>query len=357
MNHSSPLIGPSSVMSRHQITPDNLLSILSAIKNLNRTMSSNSTAHRFFNDSRSTMNFYQFWLHSMYPLYNFTPNDSVQYLTCASNQNTTGNVIAMILYIIVCCIGLFGNTLVIYVVLKFSKMQTVTNRYILNLAIADESFLIGIPFLLTTMYLNEWVFGSFLCKLYMVSTSITQFSSSIFLLIMSADRFIAVCHPISSPRFRTQLVSKIVSLLAWGISALIMLPVMLYGKRWFMLHISLKWTLFCVFGSVAVGEVNRKSFPVMSLLLAITAELWLNNRVNYFGLLGLALGSNKVFERHNFYKLPMATRGKVYSQRKFVYSASFCDAKKFQQALVHEVKNVFKNIHWELHSFERNWSL
>jgi hypothetical protein len=80
------------------------------------------------------------------------------------------------------------------------------------------------------MYLNEWIFGSFLCKLYMVSTSITQFSSSIFLLIMSADRFIAVCHPISSPRFRTQLVSKIVSLLAWGISALIMLPVMLYGK-------------------------------------------------------------------------------------------------------------------------------
>ena len=213
---------------------EDFLSIWSAMKNFNHSMNGNSTASRFFrphmNDSRTTMNFYQFWLHSIYPLYNFTTNDSMQYLTCASTQNPTGNVIAMILYIIVCCVGLFGNTLVIYVVLKFSKMQTVTNRYILNLAIADESFLIGIPFLLTTMYLNEWIFGSFLCKLYMVSTSITQFSSSIFLLIMSADRFIAVCHPISSPRFRTQLVSKIVSLLAWGISALIMLPVMLYGK-------------------------------------------------------------------------------------------------------------------------------
>lgn len=228
MNQTSPL----SMMSHRQMTTDNFLSILSAMKNLNQSMN-NNTANRFFrshiNDSRSTMHFYHFLLHSMYPLYNIS-NDSSPYLTCASTQNPTANVIAMILYIIVCCVGLFGNTLVIYVVLKFSKMQTVTNRYILNLAIADESFLIGIPFLLTTMYLNEWIFGSFLCKLYMVSTSITQFSSSIFLLIMSADRFIAVCHPISSPRFRTQLVSKIVSLLAWGISALIMLPVMLYGK-------------------------------------------------------------------------------------------------------------------------------
>lgn len=224
-------LGSPSIMS-HEITSEKLLSILTAMKNFNGSMNNSSNFFRpHTNDSRSTMNFYQFWLHSVYPLYsNYTTNDSMQYLTCSSTQNPTGNVIAMILYIIVCCVGLFGNTLVIYVVLKFSKMQTVTNRYILNLAIADESFLIGIPFLLTTMYLNEWIFGSFLCKLYMVSTSITQFSSSIFLLIMSADRFIAVCHPISSPRFRTQLVSKIVSLLAWGISAIIMLPVMLYGE-------------------------------------------------------------------------------------------------------------------------------
>jgi allatostatin C receptor len=213
MNTSYALSEPSSI--KHQ----KILSIIAAMNNSQ------------FNDSRSFDFYYQILLHSLYhPHYNNSLNESMHFLSCASIHNTTGNVIAMILYVIVCLVGLFGNTLVIYVVLKFSKMQTVTNRYILNLAIADESFLIGIPFLITTMYLNEWIFGSFLCKLYMVSTSITQFSSSIFLLIMSADRFIAVCHPISSPRFRTQLVSKIVSLLAWGYSALIMLPVMLYGK-------------------------------------------------------------------------------------------------------------------------------
>ena len=85
----------------------------------------------------------------------------------------------------------------------------------------------------------------------MISTSITQFTSSIFLVIMSADRldllflssikrnwflilfivhrFIAVCHPINSPRFRTPLLSKIVSVIAWCISVILMLPIILYS--------------------------------------------------------------------------------------------------------------------------------
>lgn len=115
-------------------------------------------------------------------------NASLNY-DCPSIQMPVGNLISMILYAIVCIVGLFGNTLVIYVVLRFSKMQTVTNMYILNLAIADECYLIGIPFLIMTMHSGEWTFGKGMCKAYMVSTSITQFTSSIFLFIMSADRY------------------------------------------------------------------------------------------------------------------------------------------------------------------------
>lgn len=219
----------------NQLSSQQLLSLL--LTNFNGSFGGNFTSNssKLFapqtNDSRLVLNNFQQFLQSFFPFHNVSlANDSVQYVTCPSVQHPIGNVIAIVLYLVVCVVGLFGNSLVIYVVLRFSKMQTVTNRYILNLAIADECFLIGIPFLLTTMYLNEWIFGPFLCKLYMISTSITQFTSSIFLLIMSADRFIAVCHPISSPRFRTPLVSKIVSLIAWGMSALIMLPIMLYGE-------------------------------------------------------------------------------------------------------------------------------
>ncbi|XP_034195003.1 somatostatin receptor type 2 [Osmia lignaria lignaria] len=140
------------------------------------------------------------------------------------------SLVNQILYSVVCIVGLLGNTLVIYVVLRFSNMQTVTNMYIVNLAIADECFLIGIPFLVTTMSLRSWIFGKIMCKAYMTTTSINQFTSSIFLFIMSADRYIAVCHPISSPKIRTPFISKVVSLTAWLTSVLFMIPIFLYAS-------------------------------------------------------------------------------------------------------------------------------
>ncbi|XP_053953651.1 somatostatin receptor type 5-like [Anastrepha ludens] len=151
------------------------------------------------------------------------------YENCPTNGDSIGHILNFVLYVIVCVVGLFGNTLVIHVVLRYSKMQTITNVYILNLAVADECFLIGIPFLLHTIVSGSWQFGNFMCKAYMVSTSITQFTSSIFLLIMSADRYIAVCHPISSTQYRTPHVSKIVSAIAWLTSAILMLPVIIFA--------------------------------------------------------------------------------------------------------------------------------
>ncbi|XP_075160147.1 allatostatin C receptor 1 [Haematobia irritans] len=152
------------------------------------------------------------------------------YEECLDHRNSLAQVFTVALYSLVCVVGLCGNTLVIWVVFRFSKMQTVTNIYILNLAIADECFLIGIPFLLYTMHICSWKFGEFACKAYMVSTSITQFTSSLFLLIMAADRYLAVCHPIESPRYRTIRIAKLVSMIAWVTSAILMMPVVLFAS-------------------------------------------------------------------------------------------------------------------------------
>ncbi|KAF7418485.1 hypothetical protein HZH68_001138 [Vespula germanica] len=163
---------------------------------------------------------------------NYTQTDSTNETTIQNCQADLPilSLVTQILYSIVCIVGLLGNTLVIYVVLRFSKMQTVTNMYIVNLAIADECFLIGIPFLVTTMSTRSWIFGNVMCKVYMTTTSINQFTSSIFLFIMSADRYIAVCHPISSPKMRTPCISRIVSCTAWAKSAIFMIPVFLYAN-------------------------------------------------------------------------------------------------------------------------------
>lgn len=146
-------------------------------------------------------------------------------------STSTALIFQEILFAFVCLVGLLGNTLVIYVVIRFSKMQTVTNMYIVNLAIADECFLIGIPFLIVTMIKQTWIFGPIMCKAYLILTSVNQFTSSIFLFIMSADRYIAVCHPISSPKWRTPTISRIVSVLAWTFSILLMIPLITHSRQ------------------------------------------------------------------------------------------------------------------------------
>ncbi|KAB7495926.1 Somatostatin receptor type 2 [Armadillidium nasatum] len=147
-----------------------------------------------------------------------------------SSINMVANIVLQICYALAFVVGLCGNSLVIYVIIRFSKMQTVTNFYILNLAVADELFVFGIPFLMITSWIGYWSFGFIMCKIYMTITSLNQFTSSLFLTIMSADRYIAVCHPINSPKFRTPLISKLVAATAWTTSAFMIVPVFLYAQ-------------------------------------------------------------------------------------------------------------------------------
>ena len=140
-----------------------------------------------------------------------------------------GTAFCAAMYTLICVAGLVGNGMVIFVVLRYTKMKTVTNMYILNLAVADLCFLIGLPFLIVTSLLKSWVFGTFTCKLFYIATSINWFTSVFTLTVMGADRYLAVCHPIRSMRYRTPLISRIVCIVVWTVSLLVMLPIMLYA--------------------------------------------------------------------------------------------------------------------------------
>jgi hypothetical protein len=46
-------------------------------------------------------------------------------------------------------------------------------------------------------------------QIYMTTTSVNQFTSSLLLTVMSADRYIAVCHPIDAATVRTPFIAKV----------------------------------------------------------------------------------------------------------------------------------------------------
>ena len=135
------------------------------------------------------------------------------------------------LYGLICVMGLVGNGLVILVISRYTKMKTVTNLYILNLSIADFLFLLGLPLVMTTAVLRHWVFGEALCKIYFSLTLVNMFTGAFTLTLMSADRFLAVVHPISSLRWRTPRYALMAIGALWFISALVLLPVLLFARQ------------------------------------------------------------------------------------------------------------------------------
>ncbi|XP_062387064.1 somatostatin receptor type 5-like [Sardina pilchardus] len=147
----------------------------------------------------------------------------------ATPRDPISSMVIPLIYLVVCVIGLGGNTLVIHIVLHYSKTETVTNIYILNLAIADELFMLGLPFLAVQSALHAWPFGSLMCRLVMTVDCINQFTSTFCLMVMSIDRYLAVVHPIRSAKWRRPQVAKVVNATVWLLSFAVMLPVLVFA--------------------------------------------------------------------------------------------------------------------------------
>ncbi|XP_070710717.1 somatostatin receptor type 1 [Pempheris klunzingeri] len=144
-------------------------------------------------------------------------------------ESHTSKIIIPSIYALVCCVGLTGNAMVIYVILKYAKMKTATNIYILNLAIADELFMLSVPFLATSAAVRHWPFGSLMCRLVLSVDGINMFTSIFCLTVLSVDRYVAVVHPIKAARYRRPTVAKVVNVCVWGLSLIVILPIIIFA--------------------------------------------------------------------------------------------------------------------------------
>ncbi|KAI1896562.1 hypothetical protein AGOR_G00096050 [Albula goreensis] len=136
-------------------------------------------------------------------------------------------IIITALYSVVCVVGLIGNVLVMYVIIRYTKMKTATNIYIFNLALADALATSTLPFQSVNYLMGTWPFGDVLCKMVMSIDYYNMFTSIFTLTTMSVDRYIAVCHPIKALDFRTPRNAKIINICNWILSSAISLPVMI----------------------------------------------------------------------------------------------------------------------------------
>lgn len=143
-------------------------------------------------------------------------------------ENNLFLFIFSVLLILVMLIGVVGNLLVIYVVLNYGRLKTVTNTYLLHLALSDLVYLSGIPFFVSSMILRAWIFGGFVCKLFFLTQGVNQYTSIIILALLSFDRYLAVCRPNHSIVWRSRVNANLLLLLAWILSFILMIPIIVF---------------------------------------------------------------------------------------------------------------------------------
>uniref|UniRef100_A0A8C5X567 Galanin receptor type 1 n=1 Tax=Malurus cyaneus samueli TaxID=2593467 RepID=A0A8C5X567_9PASS len=152
--------------------------------------------------------------------------------TCwvGASQGGPEVVIVPVLFGLIFLLGMVGNTLVLVVLGRLRPggrpSRSATNIFILNLSIADFSFLLFcVPFQATIYSLPEWIFGAFFCKWVHYLAMATMLVSIFTLVAMSVDRYIAVVHAKRSPCIRSKRNAALGVAVIWLLSLLIAIPV------------------------------------------------------------------------------------------------------------------------------------
>ncbi|XP_015217395.1 C-C chemokine receptor type 7 isoform X1 [Lepisosteus oculatus] len=129
-------------------------------------------------------------------------------------------------------IGILGNSLVLttYILYRRLKLRSMTDVFLLNLAMADLFLLLTIPFKATYMVLGSWVFGMPLCKITCSLYAINFYSGFLFLACISIDRYVVIVMATMAHKLRNKTVvySKRCTVLVWVASILLSLPEIIF---------------------------------------------------------------------------------------------------------------------------------
>ncbi|XP_054709125.1 neuromedin-U receptor 2-like [Uloborus diversus] len=103
-----------------------------------------------------------------------------------------------VVYSIIFLTGIVGNVCTCLVIARNQYMQTATNCYLFNLAIADMmTLLFAMPLELLTLWEQyPWKLGTVMCWLRGVVPEATAYASILTIVTFSTERYIAICHPI-----------------------------------------------------------------------------------------------------------------------------------------------------------------
>ncbi|KOX75256.1 Cholecystokinin receptor type A [Melipona quadrifasciata] len=135
------------------------------------------------------------------------------------------------LYGIIFLLSVVGNSLVLITLARNKRMRTVTNVYLLNLAVSD--LLLGVfcmPFTLLGQVLKNFVFGTTMCKLIPYFQAVSVSVGVWTLVAISLERYFAICRPLKSRRWQTQFHAYKMIVVVWTASLTWNAPILVVSR-------------------------------------------------------------------------------------------------------------------------------
>lgn len=157
-----------------------------------------------------------------------TPPTEKYYSPCRLDTETLNKDAVVVIYSLVFLLSLLGNSLVMLVILYNRVSRSVTDIYLLNLAIADLLFALTLP-IWAASKAKGWTFGTLLCKVVSLLKEINFYSSILLLACISIDRYLAIVHATRTLTQKRHWV-KFICLGIWVLSLILSLPILLFRK-------------------------------------------------------------------------------------------------------------------------------
>ena len=146
--------------------------------------------------------------------------------------SSAARVILILLFTIIIIITVIGNLLVIITFIVNKNMKSVTNIFILSLAISDL-FVIVIcaPINMSTAINMFWTLSSFACKVVPFLITFVVACSSLTLCCIAFDRYYAIVHPLKLKLLQTPTRALILQSIVWVISGVASIPYSLFFDK------------------------------------------------------------------------------------------------------------------------------
>ncbi|XP_051910838.1 C-C chemokine receptor type 9-like isoform X1 [Hippocampus zosterae] len=199
------------------------------------------------------------------------------------------------LFWIIFALGAVGNLMVVWIYTTVrNRLKTMTDVYLLNLAVADLLFLCTLPFWAADA-IKGWEFGGGLCKAVSAVYKINFFSSTFLLTCISVDRYIAIVQVTKAQNWKEKRLfySKVACLAVWLVSTLLALPEFLFAR----VKTDLNGSSFCVLVYWNNAN-NRTKILVLALQICVGFVLPVLIMIFCYSVIIRTLLQARSFEKH-----------------------------------------------------------